>query len=110
MVQMESEVGSNCKNLRGIFNHADKEHDGKLCTQIWIPENNGKRDQPCGLVVKFSLLHFSGLGSVPGCGPTPLVESHAVAVTHIQNRGRLVQMLVQGESSSSKKRKLSKRC
>ena len=44
---------------------------------------------PHGLVIKFSVLCFSSLGLVPGCGPTPLVCSHAVAVTHIQNRGRL---------------------
>ena len=27
----------------------------------------------CSLGVKFSVLWFSGLGSVPGCGPRPLV-------------------------------------
>ena len=46
----------------------------------------------------------------PGHGPTPLVSSHAVAVTHIQNGGRLAQMLAQGDSSSSKKRKISNSC
>ena len=49
------------------------------------------------------MFSFSGLGSVPGCGPTPLAGGHAVAVTHIQNRGRLAQMLAQDKSSSSKK-------
>ena len=61
------------------------------------------RGQPRGLVVKFGALRFGGPGLVPGCGPTPLVGSRAVAVTHIQNRERLAQMLAQGESSSTKK-------
>ena len=43
---------------------------------------------PRGLLVKLGVLCFSCLDLVPGCGPTPLV-SHAVAVTHMQNRGRL---------------------
>ena len=64
-----------------------------------------KRGRPRGLVVRFGALHFGGLGSVPGRGPTPVV-SHVVVVTHIQNRGRLAQRLAQGESSSSKKRKI----
>ena len=64
---------------------------------------NDMTGQPSGLVVKFGVLCFNSPGSVPGHGPTPLVGGHAVAVTHIQNRGRLAQMLAQGESSSSKK-------
>ena len=48
-------------------------------------------------------LHFGGLGSVPGHRPTPLLSGHAVMATHIQNRGRLAQMLAQGKSSSAKK-------
>ena len=55
-------------------------------------------------MVKFGALHFSGLGLVPGRGPTPLVSGHAVVVTHIQKGRRLAQLLAQGESSSSKKR------
>ena len=35
------------------------------------------------------------MGSDPRHGPTPL-STHAVAVTYIQNRGRLAQMLAQG--------------
>ena len=60
--------------------------------------------QPRGLVVKFSVLCFGGPGSVPGHRYTPLIGGHAVAATHIQNknRGRLAQMLAQGESSSAK--------
>ena len=34
------------------------------------------------------------------CRPTHLSSSHAVAASHIQNRGRLVWMLAQGQSSS----------
>ena len=62
--------------------------------------------QPCGLVVKFGVLHFGSLGSAPCCRPTPLIGGHAVAVAHIQNRGRLAWVLVEGKSSSSKKRKI----
>ena len=40
-------------------------------------------------------------------GPTSLVR-HAEAATHIPNRGRLAQMLAQGKSSSSKKKKAEK--
>ena len=58
---------------------------------------------PRGLVVKFSMLYFSGLCSVPGHRPTSLIGIRAVAGTHIQNRGRLAQMLAQGEFSSTKK-------
>ena len=64
---------------------------------------------PRGLVVKFSVLHFSSLGLVPGSRLIPLI-SHAVAATRIQNRGRLAEMLAQGGSSSSKKRKIGNRC
>ena len=42
------------------------------------------------------------MGLDPGHRPIPLI-SHAMAATHIQNRGRLAQMLAQGESSSAKK-------
>ena len=29
---------------------------------------------PSGLVVKFGVFHFGGPGSVPECGPTPLIH------------------------------------
>ena len=61
------------------------------------------RGQSLGLAVEFGVLRFGGLGSVPGCRPTPLISGHAVVATHIQNRGRLAQMLAQGESSAKKK-------
>ena len=56
-------------------------------------------------MVKFSALHFGGPGLVPGCGSIPLICGHAVAATHIRNRGRLAQILAQGESSSAKKKR-----
>ena len=61
-----------------------------------------RKGQTHGLAVKFGVLHYGGPGSVPGHGPTPLIGGHAVAATHIQNRGRLAQMLAQGKSSSAK--------
>ena len=61
-------------------------------------------------MVSFRMLHFRSLGLVPRWRPTPLGGGHAVVVTHIENRGRLAQMLAQGKSSSSKKRKISNRC
>ena len=67
--------------------------------------------QPCGIVVKFGAPHFGGLGSRPRFTgldpwhrPTPLV-SHAVAATHIQNRGRLATDVSSGDYFSAKKTK-----
>ena len=59
------------------------------------------------------MLHFSGLefeGSEPRHEPTYCSSSHVVAVPQIQNRGTLAQILAQGQSSSSKKRKIVNRC
>ena len=47
------------------------------------------------------MLHFGGPGLLPGHRPTPLASGHAVEATHGQNRGRLAQILAQGESSSA---------
>ena len=61
-----------------------------------FPFNNQKYNswgQLHGRMVKFGALHFGGPGSVPRHGPTPLVHGHAVVVPHIQNRGRLAEML-----------------
>ena len=77
-------------------------HQGNSCTPI--KKSNISGDQPHGLVVKFGALSFGGPGSVPQRRPTPLISSRAVALTHIRNRGRLAQMLAQGESSSGKKK------
>ena len=66
------------------------------------------RAQPHDLEVRFSMLHFSSPGSLLGHKPISLVSSHAMTATHIKNRGRLAQMLGEGESSSSKKRKIGK--
>ena len=71
-------------------------------------QNNRKkfRSWPHGLEVKFGALCFGGLGSVPACRLTPLVGGHAVVATHIRDRGRLAQMLAQGESSLVKKKEI----
>ena len=64
-----------------------------------------------GQKVKRALLQWTrvhGFGS-QAWTYTPLI-SHAVAVSHIQNRGRLAQMLAQGQSSSSKKEEDRNRC
>ena len=63
---------------------------------------NKYKGQPHSLVVKFATLHFSGLGLVPGHTPTPLISSHAMAATHMQNRARLAKMLAQDETSLAK--------
>ena len=57
--------------------------------------------QPHGLVAKFTTLHFGSPGSVLRCGPIPLVGGHAVAGAHTKNRGRLAQVLAEGEFSST---------
>ena len=41
----------------------------------------------------------------PRCRTTHCSSSHAVAVSHMQNRGRLAQMLAQSQSSSAKKKR-----
>ena len=58
-------------------------------------------------MLRFGGLEFMGLYS--GHRPMHFSSSHAVAELHIQNRGRLAQMLAQGQSSSSKKRKIGNR-
>ena len=45
-----------------------------------------------------------------GADPSALIGNHAVAAAHIQNRGRLVQLLAQSTSSLSKKRKVGNTC
>ena len=44
---------------------------------------------PGGRVVKLGMLHLRCPGLAPGCGPTPLINGHAVVAVHLQNRGRL---------------------
>ena len=54
------------------------------------------------------MLCFGGLGFVgsdPGCGPTHHSSGHAVAASYIHNRGKLAQMIAQGQSSSPTKTK-----
>ena len=51
------------------------------------------------------MLHFGGLGFTgwdPRHGPMHCPSSHAVVASHMQNRGRWVLMLAQGQSSSPK--------
>ena len=69
---------------------------------------------PSGIVIKFtrSALLLGGLaltGLDPRRGPADHSSGHAVAASHIQNRGRLAQLLAQGPSSSSKKKKKKKK-
>ena len=63
-------------------------------------------------MVKFVLsTSAAGLaGSDPGHRPTHCSSSHAVALSHIQNRGRLAQMLAQGQYFLGKKGKIGNRC
>ena len=46
------------------------------------------------------------VGSDPGCRPMHCSLSDAVAASHIQNGGGWAQMMAQGQSSSSKKKKV----
>ena len=58
-------------------------------------------------MVKFALSSLMAQGSqvlILGVDPHPS-SGHAVVASHIQNRGRLTQMLTQGQSSSPKKKK-----
>ena len=74
----------------------------RQCAQlrkVWSRGNSG------GLVVRFHTLSFSGPGSVPRRRPTPLLAAMLCwQSTNYNNRGRLVRMLAQGESSSAKER------
>ena len=64
-------------------------------------------EQVGDIVVKFSTVRFGGPGLQVQILGTDIhrSSSHAVAASHIQNRGRWLQMLGQGHSSSSKKEK-----
>ena len=71
-------------------------HAFLTCVHFWK-----KKGRPGGIVVEFAL-HFGGLefmGSDPGGRPTHHLSSHAVVVSHIQNRGRLAEMLAQGQEA-----------
>ena len=63
-----------------------------------------RQSYPYCIVVKLGMLCFSGPDLIPRNRPIPLVSCHGVAATLIQNRGKLAQMLAQGQSSSSKKK------
>lgn len=87
----------NKHNLRGL--------PASKVDQYNARERNSQADGPgpvawgLGLLTQLQHPEFTGLDP----GPTPLV-SHAVAVTHTQNRGGLAQVLAQGQSSSRKRR------
>ena len=60
------------------------------------------------IVVNSSMLHFSSPGlqvRIPGVD-LHHSSSQAVAASQIQNRGRVAQVLAQGESSSGEKKKV----
>ena len=65
--------------------------------------------RPHSLVVKFGEFHFSSLGSVPRHGPISLISGHSVAWPTYKIEADWQQMLVQGESSLSKKKERKKR-
>ena len=62
---------------------------------------------PSGIVVKFACSASVAWGSQVQISGMDLhtTRHHAVAASHIQNRGRLAQMLAQGQSSISLKQK-----
>ena len=67
---------------------------------------------PSGLVVKFTHSASAAWGlkvQMSGVDLQIAHQSHTVAASHIQNRGRLAQMLAQRQSSSSRKRKTGNR-
>ena len=63
------------------------------------------RGWPSGIVVKFTRSTLAAHGSLVRIPRQTYIPSsnQAVAVSHIQSRGRLAQMLAQLQSSSSKK-------
>ena len=82
------------------------------------PHSNGMRlknhawDQPGSVVVKFVCSASAAQGSqvwILGTDLVPLIKPCCGGI-HIQNRGRLAQMLALRQSSSSKKRKIGNRC
>ena len=88
---------------------------------MYLKKNSYQEDTqgpPGGTVVKFTCSTSVAQGSLVwilgvDLGMDELMDyssSHALAASHVQNRGRLVQMLAQRQSSSSKNRKIGKRC
>ena len=55
------------------------------------------------------MLHFGSLSLVPECRPIPFIGGHDVVVTHIQSKGRLAQMLAQGQIFLSKEKNRKKK-
>ena len=59
-------------------------------------------------MVRFSVLCFGVLGSVPRCAPTPLVSSHAVVATHIKKNRKVGTDVSSGQIFLSKNKKEKK--
>ena len=75
--------------------------------------NKNKRIQPGGLVVKFTRSDSTAQSVQVQILVTDLHTTHqgvCGSVPHAKNRGRLAHMLAQGQSSSSKKKKIGNRC
>ena len=78
----------------------------KSLIKLIVLKNIRKGGLPSGNVVKFECFGGSGfVGLNSKHGPTHCSSSHAVAASHIQNIGRLVQILAQGQSSSPKRKR-----
>ena len=63
---------------------------------------------PSGTVVEFvcsALVAWHLQVRIPDADLRPTCKSHTVAASHLQNRGRLVQMLAQWQSSLAEKKK-----
>ena len=71
---------------------------------------NNSAMQGAGLVAWWLSLACSALAPQVWFPGTDLDGGHAVVTNHVQNRGRLAQMLAQRQSSSSRKRKIGDIC
>ena len=77
--------------MNEIWNQMENEWSGKI-----LKNEVGCQSHSQVVKVLCVLLRWPRLtGSDPRHGPTPLI-SHAVEVSHIQNRGRLARGLAQG--------------
>ena len=77
------------------------------CIEVQTEERGG--GQPSGVVVKFACCTLAAQGLWIWIVGVDLrrSSSHTVVASHIQNIGRLAQMLAQGQSSSPKKQRRS---
>ena len=88
-----------------LLDDSSSSHHWTATTRNSLIKSSPAKGPAHGIVVKSGALHFGGLGLQVQILGVDLhhSSSHAVAVTHILNRGRLAQMLAQGKSSSPKK-------